>query len=74
MSRPYSCGCNEANRPSSFKSVTIPQRDEPRLEKLSKRLESCRPMGMFRSSKDEFLLCYDGTFASCLYGKMPTTD
>ena len=44
----------------SFKSVTIPQRDDPRLEKLAKRCESCRPMGMFRSSKDEFLLCYDG--------------
>ncbi|KAI0792219.1 Dbl domain-containing protein [Abortiporus biennis] len=42
-----------------FKSVTIPQRDDPRLEKLAKRCESCRPMGMFRSSKDEFLLCYD---------------
>lgn len=44
----------------SFKSVTIPQRDDPRLEKLAKRCESCRPMGMFRSSDDEFLLCYDG--------------
>lgn len=44
----------------SFKSVTIPQRDDPRLEKLAKRCESCRPMGMFRSSNDEFLLCYDG--------------
>ncbi|KAI0079115.1 hypothetical protein K474DRAFT_1659617 [Panus rudis PR-1116 ss-1] len=42
-----------------FKSVTIPQRDDPRLEKLAKRCESCRPKGMFRSSKDEFLLCYD---------------
>jgi len=29
------------------------------LEKLAKRCESCRPMGMFRSNKDEFLLCYD---------------
>ncbi|KAF7790213.1 hypothetical protein EIP86_001165 [Pleurotus ostreatoroseus] len=44
---------------TDFKSVTIPQRDDPRLEKLAKRCESCRPMGMFRSSKDEFLLCYD---------------
>ncbi|THH28375.1 hypothetical protein EUX98_g5825 [Antrodiella citrinella] len=42
-----------------FKSVTIPLRDDPRLEKLAKRCESCRPMGMFRSSKDEFLLCYN---------------
>ncbi|KAI0367587.1 Dbl-like domain-containing protein [Pilatotrama ljubarskyi] len=44
---------------TDFKSVTIPQRDDPRLEKLAKRCESCRPMGMFRSSNDEFLLCYD---------------
>jgi len=44
---------------TDFKSVTIPQRDDPRLEKLAKRCESCRPMGMFRSNKDEFLLCYD---------------
>ncbi|KAK7686309.1 hypothetical protein QCA50_010533 [Cerrena zonata] len=42
-----------------FKSVTIPQREDPRLEKLAKRCESCKPRGMFRSSKDEFLLCYD---------------
>ncbi|KAG5653612.1 hypothetical protein H0H81_011984 [Sphagnurus paluster] len=26
---------------------------------LAKRCESCRPMGMFRSREDEFLLCYD---------------
>ncbi|ETW78805.1 GDP/GTP exchange-like protein [Heterobasidion irregulare TC 32-1] len=44
---------------SDFKSVTIPQRDDPRHEKLAKRCESCRPMGMFRSSENEFLLCYD---------------
>lgn len=46
----------------SFKSVTIPQRDDPRLEKLAKRCESCRPMGMFRTNQDEFLLCYDGEY------------
>jgi len=44
---------------TDFKSVTIPQRDDPRHEKLAKRCESCRPMGMFRSNDDEFLLCYD---------------
>ena len=33
------------------------------MEKLAKRCESCRPMGMFRSNKDEFLLCYDGMFS-----------
>ncbi|EIN06223.1 Dbl domain-containing protein [Punctularia strigosozonata HHB-11173 SS5] len=44
---------------TDFKSVTIPQRDDPRLEKLAKRCESCKPVGMFRSNEDEFLLCYD---------------
>jgi hypothetical protein len=49
---------------TDFKSVTIPQRDDPRLEKLAKRCDSCRPLGMFRSNADEFLLCYDGTSLS----------
>ncbi|KAG8878034.1 hypothetical protein FRB97_002821 [Tulasnella sp. 331] len=44
---------------TDFKSVTIPQRDDPRLASLARRCESCRPMGMFRSSENEFLLCYD---------------
>jgi hypothetical protein len=47
----------------SFKSVTIPQRDDAKNEKLAKRCESCRPMGMFRTSENEFLLCYDGAYA-----------
>ncbi|KAF7371040.1 hypothetical protein MSAN_00738200 [Mycena sanguinolenta] len=42
-----------------FKSVTIPQREDPRLASLAKRCESCRPMGMFRSTDEEFLLCYN---------------
>ena len=42
-------------------SVTMPlfnntHRD---LKKLTKRCRSCRPMGLFRSGKEEFLLCYD---------------
>ncbi|KAL5513096.1 TUS1 [Sanghuangporus vaninii] len=44
---------------TDFKSVTIPQRDDPRLAALTKRCESCKPIGMFRSSENEFLLCYD---------------
>ncbi|KAN0135316.1 CNH domain containing protein [Lactarius tabidus] len=44
---------------SDFKSFTVPLRDDPRHEKLAKRCESCRPMGMFRSSANKFLLCYD---------------
>jgi len=43
---------------TDFKSVTIPLRDEGRHEKLIKRCESCKPMGMFRI-EEEFLLCYD---------------
>ena len=39
--------------------MTIPQRDDPRLASLTKRCEACKPMGMFRSSENEFLLCYD---------------
>jgi len=44
----------------SYRSVTIPQRDNPQFPYLAKRCESCRPLGMFRPSEDEFLLCYDG--------------
>ncbi|KAF8638446.1 hypothetical protein AX17_002203 [Amanita inopinata Kibby_2008] len=43
----------------NFDSVTIPQREDPRLAQLAKRCESARPKGMFRSAEDEFLLCYD---------------
>lgn len=43
-----------------MKSVTIPQRDDPQLKDLGKRIKSCKPIGMFRSQSDEFLLCYDG--------------
>jgi hypothetical protein len=42
---------------TDFKSVTIPLRDDG-YERLAKRGESCRPMGMFRV-ENEFLLCYD---------------
>lgn len=44
----------------SLKSVTIPQREDPRYAALSRRCDSCRPLGMFRSTDEEFLLCYDG--------------
>ncbi|KAJ6536311.1 CNH domain-containing protein, partial [Mycena capillaripes] len=43
-----------------FKSVTIPQREDPLLTNLVKRCESCRPLAMFRSSSEDFLLCYNG--------------
>ncbi|KAJ7319295.1 CNH domain-containing protein [Mycena albidolilacea] len=44
---------------NDFKSVTIPLRDEARLAPLSKRCDACRPIGMFRSNEDGFLLCYN---------------
>ncbi|KAG9313170.1 hypothetical protein JVU11DRAFT_6624 [Chiua virens] len=42
---------------TDFKSVTIPLRDDGH-ERLARRCESCKPMGMFRV-ENEFLLCYD---------------
>jgi len=50
----------------SFKNVTIPQRDDGRMASVAKRFESSRPLGMFRSSENEFLLCYDGELYSVL--------
>ncbi|KIK53944.1 hypothetical protein GYMLUDRAFT_49117 [Collybiopsis luxurians FD-317 M1] len=41
-----------------LQSVTIPQRDDPRHAPLAKRWEGCKPLGMFRSTDEEFLLCY----------------
>jgi len=45
---------------TSYESVVIPQRDDVNFAYLPKRSDSCRPIGMFRSSDQEFLLCYDG--------------
>ncbi|KAF9269276.1 Dbl domain-containing protein [Marasmius fiardii PR-910] len=44
---------------SDLQSVTIPQREDPRLSSLIKRCEACKPLGMFRSTDEEFLLCYN---------------
>ncbi|KAG6909363.1 hypothetical protein DXG01_000802 [Tephrocybe rancida] len=43
---------------NDFASTTVPTLDDPRMP-LAKRCESARPMGMFRSKENEFLLCYD---------------
>ena len=48
---------------SRFESVRIPSED-PRLAPLGNRLETCRPIGIFRSKDDEFLLCYAGKLSS----------
>ena len=51
---------------TSLKSVLIPVKDDSRMKKFAKRIKSCRPLGMFKLSKDEFLLCYDGAcFVVC---------
>lgn len=34
-------------------------RDKPRLAEIQRRCESAKPLGMFRSTETEFLLCYD---------------
>ncbi|KAJ7493246.1 signal transducer [Mycena galericulata] len=44
---------------NDFKSVTIPLRDDAKLAALSKRCDACKPIGMFRSNEDGFLLCYN---------------
>ncbi|KAL1658879.1 CNH domain-containing protein [Schizophyllum commune] len=44
---------------NDLSSVSIPARDDMRLANLTRRLDSCKPMGMFRCTDDEFLLCYD---------------
>ncbi|TFK21787.1 signal transducer [Coprinopsis marcescibilis] len=44
---------------TDFRTVTIPQKDNPSLGPAAKRVEACKPMAMYRSSEDEFLLCYN---------------
>jgi hypothetical protein len=43
----------------SFQNNSLPAREDSRFEKLAKRCESCRALGIFRSG-EEFMLCYDG--------------
>ncbi|KAG6841126.1 hypothetical protein C0991_001695 [Blastosporella zonata] len=43
---------------NDFASTTVPALEDPRMP-LAKRCESARPMAMFRSKENEFLLCYD---------------
>ncbi|KAJ7126679.1 CNH domain-containing protein, partial [Mycena epipterygia] len=45
---------------NNFKSVTMPMRDTASLDPLSRRLDACRPIGIFRANDDVFLLCYRG--------------
>lgn len=34
-------------------------RDDPRIQAIAKRVETAKPLGMFKSSESEFLLCYN---------------
>ena len=34
-------------------------RDKPKLAEIQRRCEASKPLGMFRSTETEFLLCYD---------------
>ncbi|KAG6879934.1 hypothetical protein C0992_009290 [Termitomyces sp. T32_za158] len=43
---------------NDFASNTVPAFDDNRIP-LARRCEGARPMGMFRSNDNEFLLCYD---------------
>ncbi|KAF5351291.1 hypothetical protein D9758_007992 [Tetrapyrgos nigripes] len=43
---------------TDLQSATIPQREDARHAPLAKRWESVKPLGMFRSTDEEFLLCY----------------
>ncbi|KAG6829149.1 hypothetical protein H0H92_005554 [Tricholoma furcatifolium] len=43
---------------NDFASETVPVFEDARVP-LAKRCEAARPMGMFRSKDNEFLLCYD---------------
>lgn len=38
----------------------MPQGNDPRHANIIRRCESRKPMGIFRSTDNEFLLCYDG--------------
>lgn len=41
-------------------------RDDPRIQLLANRVERAKPLGMFKNSEAEFLLCYDGELAEWL--------
>jgi len=43
----------------SLRTVALPLCENLHQKKLAKRCRSCRPMGMFHSDDDEYLLCYN---------------
>ena len=46
--------------PGTIPDFAHAPRDDPRVLYLQKRVETARPLGMFKTSESEFLLCYDG--------------
>ncbi|CAG8705449.1 11904_t:CDS:10, partial [Dentiscutata erythropus] len=46
----------------TLQNVTIPDAADPSFSQLGRRLETSKPLGMFRLNDDEFLLCYDDIF------------
>ncbi|KZP01565.1 Dbl-like domain-containing protein [Calocera viscosa TUFC12733] len=44
---------------ADFKSDTIPHANDQRWGGIAKRFETCKPIGIYRTSSEEFLLCYD---------------
>ncbi|KAJ6488831.1 CNH domain-containing protein, partial [Mycena sanguinolenta] len=46
-----------------LKSAIVPKPwEDARFSSLAQRCQSCRPMGIFRTSGDDFLLCYTGMY------------
>ena len=45
---------------NSLGSTALLQKEDPRHTQLIKRCENARPIGIFRSTDYEFLLCYGG--------------
>ncbi|UZJ52746.1 hypothetical protein CBS101457_002066 [Exobasidium rhododendri] len=45
--------------PGTIPDFSQSARDDPRIQQLAKRVETAKPLGMFKNSDSEFLLCYD---------------
>lgn len=45
--------------PGTIPDFSQSPRDDPRIQMLAKRVETSKPLGMFKNSESEFLLCYD---------------
>jgi hypothetical protein len=50
-----------------WKSCVFPRRDDLRFKNLWKSCDESRPLGIFHSSADQFLLCYESTLHSLTF-------